>query len=380
MELFCHLYMDESDRTDQEQFSRIVNNFSVSGDFFNASPCGSGHINDTFLVSMRDSDQAKFLLQKINARVFQRPDLLMQNLERICAHLRSKMIQAKKNPDRHSLTLVSTKEGKNCFVDEAGDIWRLRLYIDNVTAVDRVEVPEQAREAGRAFGEFLRFLVDLPGGPLHEIIPSFHDLGLRLKTFQDVIKVDSLGRCVMAGAEISYVESQAESVLAIVTAPDTLNMPLRTTHNDTKINNVLLDARTGESVCVIDLDTVMPGLVIYDFGDCVRTGTNTGDEDDPDLDRVGVDLELFRTFSEGYASEAATVLTSVEREALVSAGVYMSFIIGLRFLTDYLSGDPYFRTDYPGHNLQRARSQFKMVESFKHKRPELEKILQGSFG
>ena len=361
------------------ELKEVISSFDVDGDILSTGPCGNGHINDTFLVTVDRETRRELILQRINHHVFKQPALLMDNLDRVCAHLRRKLSALGRDPDRHCLTLIPARDGRPWHMDDEGYTWRLRLFIADTVAVEIVESAKQAREAGRAFGEFQRLLVDLPGEPLHDTIPAFHDLRGRLATFRSVVETDPVGRAAEVVEEIAFVEAMAEEVLDVVGTGEGAALPTRITHNDTKINNVLLDSRTNDAVCVIDLDTVMSGLVVYDFGDSVRTGTNTGAEDDPDLSRVGVDLELFEAYTKGYAREAAEFLTLPEIDALPSAGTYMSFIIGLRFLTDHVDGDNYYRIHKPGHNLQRARAQFQLVRSLEDHLAELAAITDRAF-
>ena len=343
----------------------IARAFSLSGEIVSASPYGSGHINDTFKVDVKpDGGPSRYVLQRINHNVFHRPDELMANVERVCAHAHAKLKHAGvSDADRRTLRLIPTRTGKAWLVDKAGNRWRCYHFIEGATGHDVVRSPKQAYAAAKSFGAFQALLADLPGGRLHETIPDFHHTPSRFARFQYALAKDDHGRAALAVPEIAFAFARAHEVSVVVDALRDGSLPERVTHNDTKLNNVLLDDVTQEGVCVIDLDTVMPGSVLYDFGDLVRTSTSPAAEDETDLSKVRMQLPMFEALVKGYLESSNVFLTPKEKELLPFAGKLITFEIGLRFLTDWLEGDIYFKIKRPSHNLDRARTQFKLVES-----------------
>ena len=345
--------------------------FSIEGDLRAAEPYGSGHINDSYrAIFQRNGSQSRYLLQRINHRIFKDPVTLMDNIERVTAHLAAQ-VSGRRDRTRRVLTLIPTRSGGVLHVDETGDYWRAYLFIDNATTYNSVESSNQAFQAARAFGEFQRMLADLPAPRLHDTIPDFHHTPKRFATLEQAIAADAAGRVALAQPEIDFALARKPLANAIIHA----GLPERVTHNDTKINNVLLDDSTGEGTCVIDLDTVMPGLVAYDFGDMVRTATSPAPEDEQDLAKVRMEFPLFEALARGYMSTASAFLTQEEKESLAVAGKLITFEIGIRFLTDYLSGDTYFKVHRQGHNLDRARAQFKLLESIEKQESQIRSLL-----
>jgi Ser/Thr protein kinase RdoA (MazF antagonist) len=347
--------------------------FSIEGAFSSAEPYGSGHINDSYrAVFQRDASESRYLLQRINHRIFKNPVTLMENIERVTAHLGA---QVAGHPDRNRrvLTLVPTRSGGVLHVDENGDYWRAYLFIDRATTYNSVGSSDQAFQAAKAFGEFQRMLADLPAPRLHDTIPDFHHTPRRFGALEHAIAADVAGRASLAGPEIDFALARKPLASAIIDA----GLPERVTHNDTKINNVMLDDASGEGICVIDLDTVMPGLAAYDFGDMVRTATSPAAEDEQDLSKVRMEFPLFEALARGYMSTAGGFLTAQEKESLAVAGKLITFEIGIRFLTDYLSGDTYFKVHRYGHNLDRTRTQFKLLESIERQEDEIRALLHG---
>ncbi len=343
----------------------IAREFRLTGSFLTASPYGSGHINDTYAVVMDSPQgQTRYVLQRINHNVFKRPDELMENVERVCAHTRRRL-EASGATDAHrrALRLIPTTRGKSWHVDAAGNRWRCYDFIENATGHDVVRAPDQAYQAARAFGAFQSLLADLPGERLHETIPDFHNTPSRFARFLAALAKDAHGRAQSVQTEISFALARQADVTLVAEALRTGELPERVTHNDTKLNNVLLDNITQEGLCVIDLDTVMPGSVLYDFGDLVRTSTSPVAEDETDLSRVHLQLPMFEALVRGYLSTAGGFLTKREKSLLPFAGKLITFEIGLRFLTDWLEGDVYFKIKRPAHNLDRLRTQFKLVAS-----------------
>ncbi len=355
----------------------VASGFAFGGEVLSANPYGSGHINDTFeVVAAPTAGRRRFILQRINHQVFRQPDLLMENVERVCAHAHAKLRAAgATDAHRRALRLIPTLEGKPWHVDDAGNRWRCYDFIEGATGHDVVRSAAQAEAAAKAFGAFQALLADLPGGRLHETIPGFHHTPGRFARFQAALAADAHGRAASAGPEIAFALARALEVSVVVDALRDGTLPERVTHNDTKLNNVLLDDVTQEGVCVIDLDTVMPGSALYDFGDLVRTSTSPAAEDETDLSKVTMQLPMFAALVRGYLSSARGFLTPREKELLPFAGKLITFEIGLRFLTDWLEGDTYFKIKRPSHNLDRARTQFKLVASIEEQLPAMREIV-----
>ena len=356
-----------------ESVALVAAHFPLRGVLTAAEPWGSGHINDTFrLTVLQGGMPVHYILQRINQRIF--PDVanLMENIRRVTAHIAAKAPQ----DSRAALTIVPAEDGAAFWRDPAnGDCWRMYVFIEHAGTVDAVTSAEQAYEAARAFGRFQAQLADLPGGPLFESIRDFHHTPKRFARFREVLAADRLGRAAECRRDIDFaLAHEAECALVVDGLADG-TLPQRATHNDTKINNVMLDETTGKGVCVIDLDTVMPGSVLYDFGDEVRTSTASAAEDEPDLAKVNFDLGLFRALVEGYLSSAGAFLTEAERGLLPFSGRLLTFECGLRFLTDYLEGDVYFKTHRPGQNLDRCRTQFHLVHQMEALDAEMRKYV-----
>jgi len=355
----------------------IAREFTLSGEILSASPYGSGHINDTYKVDVKpDGGPRRFVLQRINHNVFRRPDELMANVERVCAHAFAKLKQAgEPEAARRTLRLIPTLNGKAWHIDAAGNRWRCYHFIEGATGHDVVRSPEQAYAAAKSFGAFQSLLADLPGGRLLETIPDFHHTPARFARFQHALAQDTHGRAAASVPEIAFALARGHEVSIVVDALRDGTLPERVTHNDTKLNNVLLDDITQEGVCVIDLDTVMPGSVLYDFGDLVRTSTSPAAEDETDLSKVKMQFPMFEALVKGYLESANGFLTPKEKELLPFAGKLITFEIGLRFLTDWLEGDIYFKIKCPTHNLDRTRTQFKLVESIEGQLPAMQALI-----
>ncbi len=350
----------------------IARQFHIYGDFQNAAPYGSGHINDTYCVSFEQSGCAtRYIFQRINHNIFKNPVALMENIQRVTAHLASK---AGENRDfsRRGLTLVATRVGGHYHRDAEGNYWRVYLFIEKAKTYDAVESTQQAFQAAQAFGRFQTLLADLPAPRLHDTIPDFHHTPKRFATFEKAIEEDVANRAKLASPEIEFAQRHKAICSVLLDA----KLPERVTHNDTKFNNVMLDDDTGEGICVIDLDTVMPGLAAYDFGDMVRTTTSPAKEDERDLSKVGLQFPMFEALARGYLSTAGEVLTVAEKRLLPFSGKLITFTIGLRFLTDYLAGDTYFKVHREGHNLDRCRTQFKLVESIEQQEEKMNQLVE----
>jgi Ser/Thr protein kinase RdoA (MazF antagonist) len=357
---------------DNPAVAAAADEFEIGGEFRNAERYGNGHIHDTYLVTVDCGGTAvRFILQRLNTRVFPRTRELMENVERVTAHL-SGLVEPGPDRERRALHLIPTREGADWHVDGEGSWWRMYQFVEGARSVEQVQSPAQCFEAGRAFGRFQKELSGMAGPRLHETIPYFHHTPRRFAALEDAIAADVAGRARFAGPEIAFAMARKGMVSRLLEA----GLPERVTHNDTKINNVLLDDVTGEGVCVIDLDTVMPGLAPYDFGDMVRTATNPAAEDERDLDRVFSRFDYFEALVRGYLDSAGGFLTREEKELLAFSGRLITFEIAIRFLTDYLCGDTYFKVHREGHNLDRTRTQFRLVESIEAQERLMEQVVR----
>lgn len=342
----------------------VAAQFQLRGPLVAAQPWGSGHINDTYRLTVEQGGcPIHYILQRVNQRVFPKVDQLMSNIQRVTAHLGAKLAaKPDADPGRGTLTLIPANDGKAYWQNpENGDCWRVYVFIEKAQTYDAVTNPSQAYEAARTFALFQCELADLPAPQLYETIVGFHDTPKRFERFKEVLKADALGRAAQCRKEIDFVLAHEHLCHLAVDRLADGSLPCRVTHNDTKINNVMLDDATGKGICVIDLDTVMPGTVLYDFGDEIRTTTATAAEDEQDLSKVNFDLSLYKALEEGYLSGAAGFLTAEEKRLLPYSGQLLTFETGMRFLTDLLEGDVYFKVHRPGHNLDRCRTQFELV-------------------
>ncbi len=355
----------------------VMEHFRLPGRFVEAGPYGSGHINDTFAVVVDQAGaRVRYILQRVNHHVFKDVEGLMDNIARVTSHLAAKVAAEAGSDARGALTLVSTRDGAPFYRDAKGNCWRVYLFVEGARTYDIIETTAQAHAAASAFGRFQVLLADLPGPRLNETIPDFHHTPKRFARLEEAVALDVAGRADTCRAEIEQAlawKEQAGRLLALAAAGA---MPERITHNDTKLNNVMLDDQTGAAVCVIDLDTVMPGLSLYDFGDMVRTATNAGAEDDRDLARVTCRMDMFEALLKGYLSTARSFLTPAEVEELPFAGRLLTLECGVRFLTDHLAGDTYFRVHRPGHNLDRCRAQFRLVAEMIRLEPAMRAVLK----
>ena len=360
-----------------DQFKEIAAAFQCPGTYLGEAPYGSGHINDTFRVLYeQDGQEVHYIHQRINKNIFKDVPGLMENIGKVTRHQRKKFDEAGADElDRRVLTLVPTVDGKDYFVDASGDYWRTYVFIENAVGIDVIENTDQAVESAKAFGEFQCQLADLPGR-LIETIPEFHHTRSRFDTLKTAIEADIHNRVADVKAEIEFAMAREEMVDVVIDLMASGEIPERVTHNDTKLNNVLIDNATGKGMCVIDLDTVMPGSILYDFGDMVRTTTNQAVEDEPDLSKVEMDIDYFEALVKGYLETASGFLTPKERELLPFSGQLITFEIGLRFLTDYLHGDLYFKTHREGQNIDRCRKQFKMVESMERQIDAMQRVME----
>ena len=356
----------------------VVDCFHLPGTFISAAPYGSGHINDTYRVAMRENGTpVRYIVQWINHHVFKNPAALMANIERVTAHLHAKLAAAGvADTSRRALTLLRTRDGASHVVLAGGNTWRCFKAIEQAQSHDQIENVHQAYEAARAFGEFQKLLSDLPAPRLVDTIPDFHHTRKRFNALRAAIVADTSNRAAGARPEIEFALARETLVDVLLNAQARGEIPERVTHNDTKLNNVLMDEATGQGICVIDLDTVMPGLTLYDFGDMCRTATCPTAEDERDLEKVEMRPDMFAALVRGYLASAGEFLNQAEQDHLAFSARLITFEIGLRFLTDFLQGDVYFKTHRPGHNLDRCRVQFKMVASFERNAAQLEAIVR----
>jgi hypothetical protein len=361
----------------EAQLQEISKQFQIYGEILHAETCKIGHINETYSATYdQGGTRVRYIHQKINRSVFKNPAALMQNVMRVTSHLRQKLQSLQvRDLTRRCLTIVPTRDGQSFYTDSAGECWRTFVFIEGVQTFESVQSPPQAFEAGKAFGSFQHLLVDLPGGRLSDTIPHFHHTRKRFQALQQAVAKDHSNRALAAKAEIDFALRHEPIVDVLLNALAGKKIPERITHNDTKFNNVMLDTVTGEAMCVVDLDTVMPGCVLYDFGDMVRTTTSPTLEDELDLAKVRLQMVMFKKLAEGFLSAAGGFLTKAERAHIAFAGKLITFTIGLRFLTDHLAGDTYFRIHRPDHNLDRCRTQFKLVESIEQQEEAMQSFV-----
>ena len=359
-------------------FKEILEQFDFKGEFKEAKPYGLGHINDTYVVSYVQKNELiiRYILQRINTNVFKTPENLMENIKNVTTYLKEKIIARGGDSERETLNLIKAVDGKVFYISSIGDYWRSYLFIENAKTYQMVENPKHFYNAGKALGNFEELLKDYPAHKLHETIPDFHNTQKRFQAFIEAVENDVMNRAKYVQTEIAIALTSGESVSILVDLLKEGKLPLRVTHNDTKFNNVMIDDITGEGICVIDLDTIMPGLSLYDFGDAIRTGTNPAEEDETNLTKVCMDLELFENFTKGFLMGTNNSLTELELEYLPFSAKLMTFECGLRFLTDHLNGDTYFKIHRENHNLDRARTQFKMVEDMEKKFEEMQAIVK----
>jgi hypothetical protein len=359
-----------------QSVKEIFNKFQVEASFGSAVTFGSGHIHDTFLVTTPDKNKDHYILQRLNNRIFKNIPQLQSNIERVTGHIRSKLLRIPGSDiKRECLNLINSLEGKTWIVDEKQNYWRMYLFITNHKSFDIVDSTDKAFEGGKAVGRFQAMLSDMGGEPLFDTIPWFHDIEKRLEAFSVKVKTDPVTRAKSVKREINFVLKRAEEMKVILRLGHEGKIPLRITHNDTKFNNILFD-ENNKALCIIDLDTVMPGYIHYDFGDAIRTATNMAPEDETDLTKVKMNIDLFRAYSEGYLSETSGTLNSYEKEYLAFAPGLITYTQAVRFLTDYLDGDNYFKIHHEQHNLQRARAQFRLIESMEEQYDEMQKIIE----
>ncbi|MDO4337310.1 MAG: aminoglycoside phosphotransferase family protein [Eubacteriales bacterium] len=355
----------------------VIGQFEFSGSLEECIPFGSGHINDTFRLAFRtDAGIKRYILQKMNKRIFTKPEELMENISGVTSWLRRKIEEHGGDVERETLNLLESHEGKPYYVDSEGEYWRVYLFIENATCFDSVENDNDFYQSAVAFGHFQRLLADYPAETLHETIENFHNTVDRFRKFKEALALDACGRASGVQEEVQFVLDREALAHTLCDRQEQGILPLRVTHNDTKLNNIMIDDETGRAICVIDLDTVMPGLSVNDFGDSIRFGASTGAEDEPDLSKVSFDLHLYEVYVKGFIEGCAGALTEAELDMLPMGAILMTFECGMRFLTDYLEGDHYFKIHREGHNLDRTRTQFKLVRDMEEKLPEMKAIVE----
>lgn len=354
----------------------VVERFQLPGVFVEALPYGDGHINDTYKVWMEvEGKKVPYLLQRINTRIFTDPAGLMNNIAKVTDHIRKKILTAGGNPDREVLQLIPTTSGEVFYKSPDGNCYRCYVFIQDAKTYNLVEDPKHMYYAGKAFGAFQKYLSDFPAHELAETIPNFHHTQKRYEAFCRALATDACKRADTARKEIDSVTAREGLANSLISLLESGLVPLKVTHNDTKFNNVMLDDLTGEGICVVDLDTVMSGLALYDFGDAIRSGGNTAKEDEADLDLVALDLIMFEQYVMGFIEAAGPSLNEVEIDYLALSPLVMTLECGMRFLTDYLEGDHYFKTAYETHNLVRARNQLALVADMEVKLDRMKAIV-----
>ena len=355
----------------------ITSMFDMRADYVSSNAYGSGHINDTYCAWFDQAGlRVRYIVQRINHNVFKQPVQLMENVDRVTKHaLATLRAEGSKEAYRRTLTCIPALDGKPYVQDAEGNVWRVYPFVDRARGYDELETNEQAYQAARAFGEFQKLAATLGGERLHETIPNFHNTPKRLEALEAAIAADSAERANGVAEEIAFARARAADCSRITDLIAAGKIPERVTHNDTKLNNVLLDDVTAEGVCVIDLDTTMPGSALYDFGDMVRTAAPTTREDDPNPANIGVRLDRFEALVKGYLS-TASFLNEHEIANLAFAGKLLTLECGIRFLTDYLQGDVYFKINRPTHNIDRCRNQFAFVRAIEDKMGEMEEVVK----
>lgn len=352
----------------------IIRQFALESPVVETEPFGNGHINDTY--RFKTEDGAYYILQKMNTSIFKNPDELMENICGVTDYLKEKIRERGGNPARETLDFIRTKEGAAYFRTEEGDCWRICRFIEGATCYDEVKTPRDFYNSALAFGQFQAELSEYPAETLHETIPQFHDTVKRFADFKKAVEEDKMGLAdrVRDEIEFAYAREADTHVLGDLLAKG--EIPLRVTHNDTKLNNIMIDDETGKGICVIDLDTVMPGLAVNDFGDSIRFGANTAAEDEPDWTKMTLDLELYETYVKGFVEGCAGRLTAKELEMLPMGAKIMTYECGIRFLADYLEGDVYFKVHRPEQNLDRCRTQFALVADMEKKWDKMHEIVK----
>jgi len=362
--------------TPDDNTKKILDYYGLPGELIDMHAFGNGHINDTICVEYDlEGKRKRYVLQKINKYIFPDAKALMDNTLNVTEHIRKKVVAEGGDPKREVLNVVPAANGDWYYEDESGDCWRITRFIEGASSHDMATGTEDFYITGKAFGHFQSQLSDYPAATLHEVIPGFHNTRKRYEGFERTVKDNKAGRADTCRDEIQFILERKALACYAMDSLDKGELPLRVTHNDTKINNLMIDDETGIPICVIDLDTVMPGLAMFDFGDGIRTGANTGAEDEPDLSKVSCDLGLYEAFAKGFIEGCDGKLTDHEIETLPMGALGITYEQALRFLADYIDGDIYYKTAYPEHNLVRARTQIKLVQDMENKWAQIQSII-----
>jgi hypothetical protein len=350
------------------KIEEVIDQFAFEGACIYYERYGNGHINDTFVINnrLKDDSQIRYILQRMNHDTFKNPEQLMENITGVTEFLKKKILQNNGDANRETLNIIPTRDGKSFYKDSIGSYWRAYVFIEGVTCFDKVEKPDDFYQSGLAFGHFQKLLADYPAETLHETIPDFHNTPVRIENFKKAIREDAFGRVKEVAEEITFILKREPFTHTLMDLYHDGKLPLKVTHNDTKLNNIMIDHATGRAICIIDLDTIMPGFAVNDFGDSIRFGASTGAEDEPDLTKVNFDLSLYEIYTKGFIEGSNGSLTAEEAEMLPVGAKMMTLECGMRFLTDYLQGDTYFRISREKHNLDRARTQLKLVSDMEH--------------
>ena len=352
----------------------VLDRFAFPSGAKTAAPFGNGHINDTYLVTVEGAED-RYILQRINHFVFTRPEQVMENMAGVTSYLRERILEEGGDPRRETVTVIPALDGTLSVKDAGGNTWRVLLCVPDSVSPEHPDDPAMLEECGRIFGLFSRRLRDYPAHTLHETIPAFHNTPVRMEQLEAAVRKDAAGKKAFVRPDLDFARARAERTGCLLKQHREGVLPLRVTHNDTKVNNVLFDRRTGRAFCVVDLDTVMPGLLAYDFGDAIRVGASTADEDERDLSKVSLDLANYEAFARGWLGELGPVLSVPELLSLSEGAWMMTFENGLRFLADHLNGDVYFKVHRPDQNLDRARAQFALAADMERKKSRMESIL-----
>ncbi len=359
----------------QQNILSVCDRFSFSGAVTDVKTNRTGHINSTFIITVEGGK--RYTLQILNTAIFKDPVGVMENILAVTEHIRAGLAAEGGDTERGTLRVVKTREGESGYADPEGRFWRAYEFVEDVVCRETVDSPETFARVGEAFGDFQRRLADFDASRLCESIPNFHNTKKRYADFLAAVERNAAGRVDAVQDEIKFITDRADKCSLIVDALASGDLPLRVTHNDTKLSNILLDEKTEAAVCVIDLDTVMPGSSLYDFGDSIRSGAASAAEDEPDLDKVHFLPEMFRSYARGFIKGTGGALTERELQMLPDGGYIITLEQAIRFLGDYLDGDTYYHTDYPDHNLVRARTQLKLVAEMEEHMAELRKFVEG---
>jgi Ser/Thr protein kinase RdoA (MazF antagonist) len=370
--------MSKSTSTDNHIYNLIAA-FRINADIASVAPFGSGHINDTYRIKNSDANGIDYLLQRINHHVFKDVPVLMHNLLYVTDHLKQKLAQVPGSDlEKEVMTIVETRDGKPYFKDGKDNYWRVFHFLKDTRSYDQVNTKQQAYEGGKAFGRFQALLADMDPGLIKDTIPDFHNIESRLAKFEQAVKADKVGRLHKVPSEVEFIRQRANEMSEILRLGRAGELPLRIVHNDTKFNNVLLNS-DDRAQCVIDLDTVMPGYVAYDFGDSIRTIANTAPEDEGNIKLIDVNISLFEYYTKGYLKEAMAFLTESELNSLLKGVLLLPYAQTVRFLTDYLEGDHYYKIQSPDHNLQRTRAQLALVKRLEENKDKLSQIIMDTW-